>query len=128
MADQIGPPIGRAAERLTRKYHEESPLGSFCADAMRERARADVGCTNAGGLRADLPAGDLDRGHVLDAFPFLNDLVTVELDGRALRAVLEQGCTLDAGMLQVSGLRGPLRSVATAQARGSSTWRWRAGR
>ena len=100
-----GQPIGRAAERLTRKYHRESPLGSFCADAMRARARADVAVTNAGGLRADLPAGELDRGHVLDAFPFLNDLVTVELDGRALREVVEQGCTLDAGMVQVSGLR-----------------------
>ena len=42
---------------------------------------------------------------MLDAFPFLNDLVTVELDGRALRAVVEQGCSLDAGMVQVSGSR-----------------------
>lgn len=105
VADEIGPPIGRAAERLTRKYHRESSLGSFCADAMRERARADVAITNAGGLRADLPEGEIDRGHVLDAFPFLNDLVTFDLAGRDLRAVLEQGCSLEAGMAQVSGLR-----------------------
>ena len=104
VADQIGPPIGRAAERVTRKYHRESALGSLCADAMRARSGADVAITNAGGLRADLPEGSLDKGHVLDAFPFLNDLVTLSLDGRALRAVIEQGCTLEAGMVQVSGL------------------------
>jgi 2',3'-cyclic-nucleotide 2'-phosphodiesterase (5'-nucleotidase family) len=105
LADRIGPPIGWAAERLTRKYHRESALGSFCADAMRERARAEAAVTNAGGLRADLPQGELDRGHVLDAFPFLNDLVTLELAGRALKEVLEQGFSLEAGMVQVSGLR-----------------------
>jgi len=105
VADQLGPVLGRAERRFLRRYHHESPLGSFAADAMRERAGSDVACTNAGGLRADLPEGDLDLGHVLDAFPFLNDSVTLELAGAELRAVLEQGCTLQAGMVQVSGLR-----------------------
>jgi 2',3'-cyclic-nucleotide 2'-phosphodiesterase (5'-nucleotidase family) len=105
VAGQIGPPFARADERIIRKYHRESPLGSLCADAMRTRARAQVAITNAGGLRADLPAGEINRGHVLDAFPFLNDLVTVELSGRALKAVLEQGFSLEAGMVQASGLR-----------------------
>lgn len=105
VADQIGPPLGRAAGRVTRKYHRESPLGSLCADAMRARAGSDVAFTNAGGLRADLPEGALDRGHVLDALPFLNDSVTLEMSGRALKAVLEQGFSLEAGMVQVSGLQ-----------------------
>lgn len=105
VADAIGPVVGTAAERFTRKYHQESTLGAFCADVMRAQAQAEVALTNAGGLRADLPAGGLDRGHVLDAFPFLNDSVTLELTGGALRAALEQGCSLEAGMVQVSGLR-----------------------
>jgi 2',3'-cyclic-nucleotide 2'-phosphodiesterase (5'-nucleotidase family) len=118
VAEQIGPPLGRAAERITRKYHRESPLGSLCADAMRQRARADAAITNAGGLRADLPAGALDKGHIVDAFPFLNDLVTLELDGRALKAVLEQGFSLEAGMVQVSGLRARYDMARPAQALG----------
>jgi 5'-nucleotidase/UDP-sugar diphosphatase len=104
VADQIGAPIGRASRRITRKYHRESELGSLVADAMRMRTGADVAVTNAGGLRADLPEGPIDRGHVLDALPFLNDVVTIELDGGALKAVLEQGISLEAGMVQVSGL------------------------
>ncbi len=105
IADQVGPPFGRSAERLTRKYHKESPLGSFCADAMRARAGSDVALTNAGGLRADLPEGPIDRGHVLDVLPFLNDSVTLQLTGGALKRILEHGFSLEAGMIQVSGLR-----------------------
>ena len=72
---------------------------------MRHRTGADAALNNAGGLRADLPEGPIDRGRVLDAFPFLNDAVTVELSGAVLCAVLEQGFSLQAGMVQASGLR-----------------------
>ena len=105
IADQIGDPFGRASQRLTRKYHKESALGSFCADAMRMRAGSDVAITNAGGLRADLPAGSIDRARVLDVLPFLNDSITLDLDGGALKAALEQGFSLEAGMAQVSGMK-----------------------
>jgi 2',3'-cyclic-nucleotide 2'-phosphodiesterase (5'-nucleotidase family) len=105
VAAQIGPEIGRAARRFIRKYNAESPLGGFVADVMRERVACDVGITNAGGLRADLPEGGLHRGHVLDALPFLNAVVGLELSGRDLRGVVEQGVSLSAGMCQVSGLR-----------------------
>jgi 2',3'-cyclic-nucleotide 2'-phosphodiesterase (5'-nucleotidase family) len=102
---QVGPVIGRATARFTRKYRRESLLGSFCAGVMRERGRADVGLTNAGGLRADLPEGDLNYGHVLDSFPFQNHVVTLELPGRALKEALEHGFSLRVGMVQVAGLR-----------------------
>lgn len=105
MAGKIGPVLGRATARLIRKYNRESSLGSFIADVMRDRAKSDVAFTNAGGLRADLPEGPLDRGHVLDAFPFLNTSVTLELSGRDIRGVLEQGFSLKAGMVQAAGLR-----------------------
>jgi 2',3'-cyclic-nucleotide 2'-phosphodiesterase (5'-nucleotidase family) len=105
IAPQIGPPLGRCRTRLIRKYNTESPLGSLIADVMRQRMHSDVALTNAGGLRADLPEGPIDRGHILDAFPFLNDTVTVALAGGDLRSVIEQGLSLRAGMAQVSGMR-----------------------
>ena len=105
IAPQIGAPFGRATTRIIRKYNRESPLGNLITDAMRHRTGADAALNNAGGLRADLPEGPIDRGRVLDAFPFLNDAVTVELSGAVLCAVLEQGFSLQAGMVQASGLR-----------------------
>lgn len=105
LAPRIGPAFGRTSARITRKYNRESPLGGLIADAMRERAGSDAALTNAGGLRADLPEGPIDKAHVLDAFPFLNTSVTLALSGRDLKEALEQGFSLKAGMVQVSGLR-----------------------
>ena len=105
VAPVIGEVVGVAERRFVRDYRAESSLGSFSADVMREKTGADVAFHNAGGLRADLPEGNLTKGDVLDAFPFVNSLVTLELTGRQIREVLEQGLTLERGMIQVSGLR-----------------------
>lgn len=104
LAPEIGPDLGTATARFIRKYNAESSLGSHVTDVMRERARSHIAITNAGGLRADLPQGGLNRGHVLDALPFLNTLVTLELSGKDLRAAIEHGLSLAAGSCQVSGL------------------------
>jgi 2',3'-cyclic-nucleotide 2'-phosphodiesterase (5'-nucleotidase family) len=74
VAPQIGEVLGVNRKRLVRDYRAESSLGSFVADAMRERAGADVAIENAGGLRWDIPTGEVTKGHVLDALPFVNYL------------------------------------------------------
>ncbi len=102
---EIGTVVGRLQERLTRKYNRESSLGDFVADVIREVGGGEVGLTNAGGLRADLPAGEVTNGQVRDALPFFNSVVTLELTGAQLAEVLEQGLSLERGMIQVSGLR-----------------------
>ncbi len=103
-AASIGRPIGRSKVRLTRDYNRESLLGSFVADVLREEGRAEVAFENAGGLRADLPEGPVTNGNVLDALPFVNNLVVCEMTGAQVREVLEQGLSLERGLVQVSGL------------------------
>jgi 5'-nucleotidase/UDP-sugar diphosphatase len=105
VAPQVGEVVGRMPVRLVRDYNRESSLGSFVADIMREVSRAEVAFENAGGLRADLPEGEVTKGHVLDALPFLNTLVVCEMTGAQIREVLEQGLSLERGLIQVSGLR-----------------------
>ncbi|MBI1749480.1 MAG: bifunctional metallophosphatase/5'-nucleotidase [Acidobacteria bacterium] len=105
MAAEIGGVVGQSKVRLVRDYRAESLLGAFVADVMRKTSSAAVGITNAGGLRADLPEGPITRGDVLDALPFANTLVLCEMTGAQIREVLEQGFTLERGMVQVSGLR-----------------------
>lgn len=104
LAPEIGPDVGRATARFLRKYNTESSLGSFVTDVMRRTPGDDVALTNAGGLRADLPEGALHRGHVLDALPFINTLVTLEMSGSELRRAIEHGLSLAAGCCQVSGI------------------------
>jgi 5'-nucleotidase/UDP-sugar diphosphatase len=105
LAPQLGPTVAVAHERLYRNYVAESPLGDFVADVMREASGAEIAFENAGGLRADIPAGNVNHGRVLDALPFLNDLVTLEMTGAQVRQVLAQSLTLERGMMQVSGIR-----------------------
>ena len=97
--------IGTARLRLTRDYRAESPLGDFVADVIREAAGAQIGIENAGGLRADIPEGPITRAHVLDALPFVNHVARYHLSGAQVREVIEQGLTLERGMVQVSGVR-----------------------
>lgn len=105
VAPKIGILKGELKVRLVRDYLRESSLGNFITDVMREKSGAEVAITNAGGLRADLPEGMVTNGHILDAFPFVNTLVVCRMTGAQLREVIEQGLTLERGMIQVSGLK-----------------------
>jgi 2',3'-cyclic-nucleotide 2'-phosphodiesterase (5'-nucleotidase family) len=96
--------VGHTADRITRRYNEESDLGNLFADIIRSFGNTDVGLVHSGGLRADLPAGAVTREDLLDAFPFTDEVVVLEMDGAAIRRVLEQSLGLERGLLQVSGL------------------------
>ena len=96
--------IGRTVERLTRRYNEESALGGLFADILREYGKTDIAFVHSGGIRADLPAGEITRENLLDAFPFIDYVLTLRMTGEQLLNVLEQSFTLERGVLQVSGM------------------------
>jgi 5'-nucleotidase len=68
----------------------ESALGDLVADAQRTATHADIALMNPGGLRSDLLAGPVTWGDVLTLHPFANRLVTLDMTGAQLLAVLEQ--------------------------------------
>jgi 5'-nucleotidase len=90
---------------FTRAYSAESPLGSLLADALRRSAGADVGMMNSGGIRADLPAGELTYGDVFAVSPFDNYPALVIFTGAQLLDLLRATTTGQRGIMQVSGLR-----------------------
>lgn len=66
----------------------ESPVGNLVARALYDSYDVDVALINVrGGLRADLPAGELTFGHVYEMFPFDNVVTVHDLSGQALRAI-----------------------------------------
>ncbi|HEY2746591.1 MAG TPA: 5'-nucleotidase C-terminal domain-containing protein [Polyangia bacterium] len=87
-----------------REYRAESPLGNLVADEIRAASHADVGLTNGGGLRADLPAGELTYGALFEALPFDNRLATMKLSAGALKQLLARNFAHDRGILSVSGI------------------------
>jgi len=96
--------IGRTAERLIRRYNEESSLGDLFADILRDHGRTDIAFVHSGGIRADLPAGEITRENLLDAFPFIDFVTTLRMTGDQILDVLEQSFSLERGVLQVSGM------------------------
>ncbi len=95
-----------SGERLIR--NQETNLGDFCADAYRWALQADVGLINGGGIRADLPAGEITYGQIIDVHPYSNQATSVQVTGQQLLDALEMACRNlpeeNGGFLQVSGM------------------------
>ncbi len=96
-----------AGNRLVRL--REMPLGNLCADAFRHTLNTDVAMVNGGGIRADLPTGEVTFNDLMALFPFGNTLCTATLTGQQLADALEVSVRLlpqeNGSFMQVSGLR-----------------------
>lgn len=82
--------------RVATVRTREATIGSLIADAMRRATNADVAVMNGGGIRGGRiypPGTSISRRDVLSELPFGNRLVILEIEGRELRAALENGFT-----------------------------------
>ena len=95
-----------SGERIVRVA--ETNLGDLCADAYRAMSGADVAIVNGGGVRADIPAGDITYGQIIAVHPFGNEMCVEECTGQEVLDALELGCSKlpaeSGGFLQVSGM------------------------
>lgn len=95
-----------SGERIIRNL--ETNLGDLCADAYRTVLEADVGLVNGGGIRADIPAGDVTYGQIINVHPYSNQATSVRATGQQLLDALEMGARNNpgenGGFLQVSGM------------------------
>lgn len=82
--------VGASRVELTRRGGSNNPMGNLVTEAMRAETKADFAFTNLGGLRADIPAGDITAGEVLRVLPFDNSLVVVQMPGRMIRQIFER--------------------------------------
>ncbi|UQB43126.1 5'-nucleotidase C-terminal domain-containing protein [Thiomicrospira microaerophila] len=75
-----------AAEKLPHG----GDIQMLVAHAFREMAkRSDIAIQNAGGVRIEVPAGDLTIGTAYTLLPFSNTLVELTMTGDQIRRVLE---------------------------------------
>lgn len=63
---------------------------------------ADISMTNAGGVRAGIPAGEITKGTVIGVLPFQNNLVELEMTGEEVAASVVRDIILG-GMSAVNG-------------------------
>lgn len=87
-------------------YFPESALSNWFVDVLMAKVeklsgkKVDIGIANFGGIRVDMPQGDIILDDMLSMFPFKNQLVYVEHSGKQIRSILEE---MAAGRFQVLG-------------------------
>ena len=88
------------------KGRPESELGNWAVDAMMKGVetitgrKVDFGVVNVGGIRLDMPAGDVLLDDIVSMFPFHNYLCYLSLKGSDIRALLAQ---MAAGKMEAVG-------------------------
>jgi len=90
----MGPVVGRSAKYMTAK-RPEGTLSNLLADILVWAAKdynekPDFGVYNMGGVRADLPKGDVTYGDVLDVAPFENKIAFTTLSGATVLDLFKQ--------------------------------------
>lgn len=85
--------IGKATADFPHspKDTQTTLLGNWVTDVMRKAVNADIAIQNGGGLRRDLPAGNITMGLMYEIMPFDNTLFTVDLNGKQVKAAIEHG-------------------------------------
>lgn len=98
------------AKPVKRSYGGESALGNLFTDLMlAARPEAQVALTNGGGLRADLPAGELEYGALYEAMPFDNRFAIIDVTGAHLRELVMGNLTRGGAFLSWGGLAAKAR-------------------
>lgn len=99
--DSQGVPI-----RIVRRM--ETNLGDLIADAYKEKTGADCAMVNGGGVRTEIPKGEIKIVDIKNVQPFNNVLCLMEVTGQQILDALEWGCSACPGengaFPQVSGM------------------------
>ncbi len=90
---------------MTKSYSLESAEGNWFTDLMLAATpEAQVALTNGGGLRADIPAGDLTYGRLYEAMPFDNRFALIDMKGKHIRKLVTTNIQRGSGIYSWGGI------------------------
>ncbi len=85
-----GQGVSAICDRRATRPHGGDVQHLVAAAYLAEIPQADVAVLNAGGVRADLPAGPISLASVYRLLPFADTLVVLKLSGAELQSALEE--------------------------------------
>ena len=109
--EELNPVLGKILGKTTvdlghDRYAGPSLLGEWVCEIMKDKAGVQIAMTNGGGLRTDVPAGEITAGKLYEVMPFDNTLYTMKLSGADVKANIEHGIMNDdIGWVQIAGVR-----------------------
>jgi 2',3'-cyclic-nucleotide 2'-phosphodiesterase (5'-nucleotidase family) len=93
--DSIMSPLVGHSARVMDRHRPESLLSNLVADILRQGSQpltgqtADVAVTNMGGLRSNLPEGEITYGNIFEITPFENYFGLITMKGSELRELFQ---------------------------------------
>lgn len=118
--EELDPVLGKILGKTTvdldhDRYAGPSLLGEWVCEIMQNKVGVQIAMTNGGGLRTDVPAGEITAGKLYEVMPFDNTLYTMKLSGADVKANIEHGIMNDdIGWIQIAGVRVTYNSKAEA--------------
>jgi 5'-nucleotidase / UDP-sugar diphosphatase len=108
LSEQLDIVVGSLAKDMpaTKVNSFETQIGNMFADAIRTASSTDVAIVEAGAIRYGMKKGPVTRGDILRVFPGESRIITGNMSGADLTALLSQGASNVGrdGFLQVSGV------------------------
>ncbi|WP_216830132.1 5'-nucleotidase C-terminal domain-containing protein [Alkalihalobacterium elongatum] len=93
MDELLSEVIGVTETGLNRSGSTDTSLGNFWTDSIGYLTGADIALTNNGGIRANIPAGDITVNDIYTIEPFANEIMKIEMTGEAIKDVIEYSYT-----------------------------------
>ena len=121
--EELNPVLGKVLGKTTvdldhDRYAGPSLLGEWVCEIMKDKAGVQIAMTNGGGLRTNIPAGEITAGKLYEVMPFDNTLYTMKLSGADIKANIEHGImNEDIGWIQIAGVRVTYNPGAEAGSR-----------
>jgi len=87
--------VGYSPKAMVRE-NPQCELSNWYVDVLMKKVaslsgkKVDFGIVNFGGIRIDMPKGEVLKDDIMSMFPFKNNLCYVEVKGKDLRVLLEQ--------------------------------------
>jgi len=88
--------------------YKECSLGNLIADSIKDSTETEIAILNGGGVRNNLPKGNITSSKVIDVLPWFSYIVAKQMPGQAIWDALEFGVSKlpnsFGGYPQVSGI------------------------
>ncbi len=110
VGEKMNRKVGESPVTLHRGGHKESgavssPLGRWICDSMAEAAGVSASFHNHGGIRDDLPSGEVLYRDLFEISPFGNRVTVVTLTGKQLKQLVVQSLTTEGRGIDFHGVR-----------------------
>lgn len=102
---------------LTNYPGGQSTLGEYFTDLLRKAYNADIVLYPGSSFQYSIPVGAINEGTLQSVLPYQDEIITGELTGAQIKAILEHGLNAGAGLVRFSGIKVQAHLTAPEGAR-----------